>query len=258
MNERKHPEAGVFTGCILWPTDPVARCSAAVVPALQPAAASSCCSKPCYDAAVHNASMKRLAWQLLCFAPSTTDLPTKTSGDILTISISCRAAAWYLQFCSGRSCCRPQLQSAVSCFLQYSAATGSGGAAAENCIFYSATLVPAVTLSRYLGQRCEASSQVSVFPSTLWFTSTSPHDLEVLFSANIRFHYKAFVDFDSIYFLQNKSRRYTWIWILLMRIFAKTNLGHNQFLFSTFSIFLHAGCDVEVLRQFFSLFLLFL
>ena len=61
MNERKHPEAGVFTGCILWPTDPVARCSAAVVPALQPAAASSCCSKPCYDAAVHNASMERLA-----------------------------------------------------------------------------------------------------------------------------------------------------------------------------------------------------
>ena len=61
MNERKHPEAGVFTGCILWPTDPVARCSAAVVPALQPAAASSCCSKPCYDAAVHNASMERFA-----------------------------------------------------------------------------------------------------------------------------------------------------------------------------------------------------
>ena len=152
MNERKHPEAGVFTGCILWPTDPVARCSVAVVPALQhcmqPAAASSCCSKPCYDAAVHNASMERLAWQLLCFAPSTTDLPTKTSGDILTISISCRAAAWYLQFCSGRSCCRPQLQSAVSCFLQYSAATGSGGAAAENCIFYSATLVPAIIIFR--------------------------------------------------------------------------------------------------------------
>ena len=98
MNERKHPEAGVFTGCILWPTDPVTRCSAAVVPALQPAAASSCCSKPCYDAAVHNASMKRLAWQLLCFAPSTTDLPTKTSGDILTISISCRAGDWYLQW----------------------------------------------------------------------------------------------------------------------------------------------------------------
>ena len=41
MNERKHPEAGVFTGCILWPTDPVTRCSAAVVPALQPAAAAN-------------------------------------------------------------------------------------------------------------------------------------------------------------------------------------------------------------------------
>ena len=148
MNERKHPEAGVFTGCILWPTDPVTRCSAAVVPALQHCStAPSCCSKPCYDAAVHNASMKRLAWQLLCFAPSTTE-STKSSGDILTISISCRAAAWYLQFCSGRSCCRPQLQSAVSCFLQYSSATGSGGAAAENCIFYSAALVPAITLSR--------------------------------------------------------------------------------------------------------------
>ena len=127
-----------------WPSGQVQCCSGTSTAALQPAAASSCCSKPCYDAAVHNASMERLAWQLLCFAPSTTDLPTKTSGDILTISISCRAAAWYLQFCSGRSCCRPQLQSAVSCFLQYSAATGSGGAAAENCIFYSATLVPAI------------------------------------------------------------------------------------------------------------------
>ena len=62
MNERKHPEAGVFTGCILWPTDPVTRCSAAVVPALQHCStAPSCCSKPCYDAAVHNASMERLA-----------------------------------------------------------------------------------------------------------------------------------------------------------------------------------------------------
>ena len=185
--------------------------------------------------------MERLAWQLLCFAPSTTDLPTKTSGDILTISISCRAAAWYLQFCSGRSCCRPQLQSAVSCFLQYSAATGSGGAAAENCIFYSATLVPAIILSRYLGQRCEASSQVSVFPSTLWFTSTSPHDLEVLFSANIRFHYKAFVDFDSIYFLQNKSRRsidtpgsgyYSWEF-LQKPILVTTNFCSPLFLFSS-------------------------
>ena len=88
---------------------------------------------------------------------------------------------------------------------------------------------------------CEASSQVSVFPSTLWFTSTSPHDLEVLFSANIRFHYKAFVDFGSIYFLQNKSRRsidtpgsgyYSWEF-LQKPIWVTTNFCSPLFLFSS-------------------------
>ena len=59
MNERKHPEAGVFTGCILWPTDPVARCSAAVVPALQH------CSQLLHQAAAANLVMMLLSTTLL-------------------------------------------------------------------------------------------------------------------------------------------------------------------------------------------------
>ena len=59
MNERKHLEAGVFTGCILWPTDPVARCSAAVVPALQH------CSQLLHPAAAANLVMMLLSATLL-------------------------------------------------------------------------------------------------------------------------------------------------------------------------------------------------
>ena len=240
MNERKHPEAGVFTGCILWPTDPVARCSAAVVPALQH------CSQLLHPAAAANLVMMLLSttlqWNVWHDSFYVLLLQQQSQQSLQGIYRQSPSPAEQLPgICSGRSCCRPQLQSAVSCFLQYSSATGSGGAAAENCIFYSATLVPAITLSRYLGQRCEASSQVSVFPSTLWFTSTSPHDLEVLFSANIRFHYKAFVDFGNIYFLQNKSRRsidtpgsgyYSWEF-LQKPIWVTTNFCSPLFLFSS-------------------------
>ena len=185
MNERKHLEAGVFTGCILWPTDPVARCSAAVVPALQhcsqllhPAAAFSCCSKPCYDAAVSNASRTfGMAASMFC-------------------SFNNRAAnnvpffGWYIRNLLLQSRCLVSAVGAAaagpSCSLQSAAFSSTPqqlGQAGPRRRTASSTqqpwsLVPAITASRYLGQRCEAWSQVPVFPSTLWFISTSPVTLK--------------------------------------------------------------------------------
>ena len=100
MNERKHPEAGVFTGCILWPTDPVARCSAAVVPALQH------CSQLLHQAAAANLLMMLLSTMLQwnvwhdSFYVLLLQQQNQQSLQVtlLTISISCRAAAWYLQW----------------------------------------------------------------------------------------------------------------------------------------------------------------